>query len=463
MVAATSSSPINYDTLKNIQVWMHSHPDIVKGINTAGFVIGVGALAASAVALPIIGAWTIAIAITGAALTLATAVGFYALGLIFPDHHDMKDHAFTPGLHDGGRLYYQGDVPVLKLVADPYRAGKAYGYLCGDSMQRLSGRFNFVLNTLLGRPRASELTEQMASFRRLLPPRITRELEGLVEGYNQWAQEHQHSPMTFDDALLFQLAPDSLHYQPGGNNGLINWELSPACTSLVARDPVKGMVLARNMDWPSLGLAGKYSLVVVKENNNGLRNTVSVAVPGLIGTLTGMNHHGLSVSMNVCQGKTETIRGLPAALYNRLALEECSDVNELEQLTQHRAPLGPYHLIAADRHNRGQSFHFYQSPYNTHVIRRSENSPLSTLNCRYEPNPNRGLHLHEERSDALARFFTQNRPLEEALSIDHVNNWETTHSVVMEPGTGTMKVAFDNAYSGHRPLHSLSIPQLLRV
>ncbi len=465
--------------MEQVGIWIHEHPTTVKVLKAAGLVLGAGMLASLPFTAPFIGTGLMAgIAVAGTLLTLTSAVAFLALDILVPPHHDMKNHVYKPAQCEGGKLYYEGDVPVLSLDSDdPFKAGKAQGYLCGEAINRLSKRFALVLHTIARRPRADQLPNTLAGIKELIPAEYLREIEGLAEGYNQWAQEQRgwSSPkkLTVDEALLFHLIPDSLHFQPGAfEPALTKWlaenvaeEQAVACTAIVERDPQKGFVFARNMDWPSFGLAGAYSLVIHRKHANGLLNTVEVGVPGFVGTLTGMNSRGLTLAMNVCAGKgTMSLKGMPASLYNRVCLERCRTVDDVERFVKDQSPLGAYHLTVADP-NRAESVHFYQSPEKTHVIRRwEENRPLSTLNCRYNPKPNCPMHHSDERQERIDEFFQdrEDRPLEDALSLPFVNNWITTHRVVMEPQNRIFKVAFDNAFAGQAPLHEVSTQHLLR-
>ncbi len=470
-------SRINADQLKKTfsglekaQFWIHAHPTSVKAIEIISLIAGIGLVATLPFTATVIGVGGIAAAaITGAVLILAASTALFALDFFAPPHHDMKSHAFKPGQCEGGKLYYEGDVPILTLESDdPFKAGKAHGYLLGDSINKITKRFDLVLHTFLKRPRAQEISQTLSTIRQTIPLEYLLEMEGLVQGYNQWSSEHKLSfpkKLSVDDLLLLHLMPDSLHFSPSRLQGQQRPESQRipmlACTSLVDRE-AGGFKLARNMDWVSLGLVGTNSLMIHRKHSNHLRNTIEVGTPGMVGIATGMNDQGLSISMNVCQGATTEIRGMPAVLYNRHCLEQCRSIAELEGFVQTHSPLGPYHLTAVDR-NQGQSFHFYQSPQNSHVIRRWEqNRPLATLNCRYSPELSCGMHYHKERKEELTRFFHQrgNRPLEEALSLPYVNNWESTHSIVMQPQTHTFKVAFDNAYSGKSKLLSVPIHKL---
>jgi hypothetical protein len=453
---------------ERIGVFVHEHPTTVKVLRVAGLIAGVGLMIASPFTLLL--GLAVAMGITGGLLTLASAIAFYALDLLAPPHHDMATHVYKEGVYAGGRLFYENDVPILSLDADdPFQAGKAHGYLCGEGISRVTSRFDLVLHRYARQPRAKKLPRTLAEVRNTIKPEHVQEMEGLAVGYNQWASEQKlkwHRPLTVDDVILFHLMPDSLHFRPASVEAgrLVPVREVPvvACTTIVHRNERRELVVARNMDWPSLGVAGAYSVIINRKHANGLRSTVEVAVPGMVGTCTGMNDQGLALAMNVCSGQTDVIGGMPAALYNRDCLERCGSVEEVEQLTQERSPLGPYHLTLADQ-NGAKSIHFYQSPAGTHVVRQwEEHCPLTTLNFKYTPHPEGSVHHDPARLAELNQFFAQRggRPLEEALAGPCVNNWISTHRVKMVPQTREFGVAFDNAFAGRVPLHAVPAQRL---
>ena len=455
-------------------VWIHRHPTIVKIVVIAAAILGIGLLASLPFTALFLGGGCIAaIAVGGGVLTLASSIALLILDILIPPHHNMANHAFKPGECEGGRLYYDGDVPILSLNSDdPYKAGEAHGYLCGSAISHLSRRFAFILHTLARQPRADQLSpELLADIRQKIPDNYLLEMQGLLEGYNKWAKEYWWQlpkKITLDDILLFHLMPDSVHFHPNASKRAQkereSSKTSPllACTAIVDRDENGGLVFLRNMDWPSFGLAGTYSLVIHRKHRDHLCSTLEVGTPGLVGTLTGMNSQGLGLGMNVCSGSTWSIRGMPASFYNRACLENCQSVEGVEKFTRDNPPLGPYHLTVADA-KQASSIHFYQSPGNTHVIRpKEDNRPLATLNCRYDPNPNCDMHNSRERQSVIDRFFQKMRPREEVLGLPFVNNWITTHRVVMKPQLGTLQVAFDNAFAGKGPLHTVSTKNLFR-
>lgn len=446
-------------------IWIHEHPTVVKVAEAAALVLGV-AMVAAAPFVPVLGA-TVALAVGGAILVVAATAALLALDILIPPHHDMSEHVFPEAEFAGGKLYYEGDVPILSLDMDnPFEAGKAQGYLCGDAINRVVSRFDLLLHTLAGRPRADQLPKTMEEMRKVIPEEYLKEMEGLAEGYNKWVEEQlfscMHKKITADDILLLHLLPDGLHFAPQefeeGKPKEAGALPLAACTSIVDED----LVFARNMDWPSFGIAGTYTLVIHRKHKDK-HSTVEVAPPGFVGAITGMNSAGLALSMNVCNGETNEIRGMPAVFHNRYALEHCSTVGDVERLQS--GPLGPYHMTVADS-KEAIAIHFYQAEGENHTIRRvTEDTPVFSLNCRYTPEPVDHVHYGYKRTRHLREFFEERegRPLEEALALPYVNNWLTTHRVMMEPGKKSMRVAFDNAFAGKAPLHTVPIATLFAL
>src|SRR5207244_8074808 len=72
-----------------------------------------------------------------------------------------------------------------------------------------------------------------------------------------------------------------------------------ACSALVVtgdRSENGGILLGRNLDFPSLGYVHEYSLVTVYRSP-GKHTFVSVGFPGLVGCLSGINDAGLCLGV----------------------------------------------------------------------------------------------------------------------------------------------------------------------
>jgi len=284
--------------------------------------------------------------------------------------------------------------------------------------------------------------------------------------------------LTVDELILLNLMPDKLHFAPASHQNYqnqLNTQLNQvACTAILTKDNEAGPTFARNMDWPAFGIAGTYSLIINRKNKESNHSTVEVSIPGLIGTLTGLNSMGLALAMNVCPGNTFSIEGMPAVFYNRQCLESCASVEEVDSFVNTHNPLGPYHLSTADQ-NDAKSFHFFQSQEGDHLKRDCMSKALVTTNCNYNENDGMSSHMHysKERHQVLDKYFEdlnntvdpesydQIQLTAAALALPYVNNEVTTHTVIMQPRTGKMEVVFDNAWSGTRPRHQVETHSLL--
>jgi predicted choloylglycine hydrolase len=106
-------------------------------------------------------------------------------------------------------------------------------------------------------------------------------------------------------------------------------------------------MLARNLDFPSLGIAHRFSLVILRQPKNGTK-TATVGWPGLLGTLSGMNEHGLSLAMMEVYDRKSQLKGTPYPLVYRAALEGSKTVDEVEDRLKEASRTTSNNLTVAD-------------------------------------------------------------------------------------------------------------------
>jgi predicted choloylglycine hydrolase len=105
--------------------------------------------------------------------------------------------------------------------------------------------------------------------------------------------------------------------------------------------------LARNLDFPSLNVADKHSVVLVYRPA-GRYAFASVGWPGMVGVLSGMNEHGLVlVNMEVDRAGGMP-RAMPYCLLYRTLLEKCRDVDEAVKLLETTPRQTPNNLMLMD-------------------------------------------------------------------------------------------------------------------
>ncbi|MBS0624874.1 MAG: hypothetical protein JSS32_02350 [Verrucomicrobia bacterium] len=488
--------------------FIHSHPTTAKVIQIAAIALGAALLVASFFLSPAIG---IGLGILGA-VTLLTGALTFKYGHFLTVPHDMKRHAFKEGGMNGCSLRYCNDVPIFTIENDdPMKVGEAHGFLLAPQIQAIRQKFNKALHGIARRPVPEEIATVIDEVSKRIPDPYMQELKGLVIGFNRWAGNDHSIPLLTDkEMILFHLMPDSVHFKlmqekekppapaaapapvpvpvqapaspiaplvpaplvpalAGSASALASQSSSNiACTAIAARD-----LLARNLDWPTMGIAGAGSIVTVRKQKMG-EPIVEVGFAGFIGTLTGMKG-SLRLAMNICDGNTDKVEGMPAAFLNRQCLETCSTVQEVQAHLENNRSLGPYHITAADKEG-ARAFHLLQIDGDVKPLVREYvdgENPLIVTNCRYTSTAGgeashrscsleRGAILNEFFQDAKAKTddFDLGELAPVGLSLPFVDNWESAHRVIMK-GDGSLEVSFDNGFAGSAPLCRLTREELV--
>lgn len=448
----------------------HKHPLRVKIALLATAILGAG-LIGCGLFLGLHVAIAATCVVGGALLYLATCVAWYIYGLIHP--FDMAKHAYQEGTEPGGSLTYRGHVPVLTLDADhPALAGEAQGFLCGSAINRLASRYEMALKLLFGWPSADKLKPLLATLKDKIPPAYWEEIQGMAKGYKRWTDAHPlATPISADQFLLMQLIPDCFHFHPTGfSKGLL--QVGLGCTTVINKEDGK-MNVARMLDFQGMGEA-ELSLVFYRHHKEGgeLQSCAHYGLSALLGVASGDNGK-IFLGMNVCNGETTEIQGLPAALYNLLCLEQCDSVKKVKEFVKNHLPQGPYQLYAVDA-NDAAVFHMDQTAPPGHpsletlpwegtsrcylVEKFQEGHPLVVVNLTYEYDKAGIFTAFDmgrsvERLEAITDFFTHRKKDEPLTNLQEqypINNGLSIHRIHATPGE--FYVACDNARAGSTPL-----------
>lgn len=107
-------------------------------------------------------------------------------------------------------------------------------------------------------------------------------------------------------------------------------------------------LFARNLDFPSLGLLHKTSVVVVcHQTAKGRRPFVAVGWPGLVGVVSGMNDAGLCVATLVSISRKGVAPGMPFAMMHREVLEQCATPEDALALVKRTRRTSANNLVVA--------------------------------------------------------------------------------------------------------------------
>jgi isopenicillin-N N-acyltransferase like protein len=202
-------------------------------------------------------------------------------------------------------------VPIIELRGDPAAIGKAYSAQLGDTIHLLHRDY---LNRFLD-PRFSGLAlgiahetllAKAAEFKPLMRPEHLEEIRALAAA----------ARMDLREALLGQCFVD-LAVEGGCSTIALPASASP---DGVAR-------FGRNLDYISLDLLDRHSILLVVHPKDRYA-FAAVTWPGLVGVLSGMNEHGLSLGCMEVPRSARKPDAMPYMLLYRCVLEQCRTVDE---------------------------------------------------------------------------------------------------------------------------------------
>jgi isopenicillin-N N-acyltransferase-like protein len=200
--------------------------------------------------------------------------------------------------------------------------GRAAGTLVGEQVRFLMTHYLDVLIPPPLQPLALRMAQSMEPH---IPARHLKELAALAEGAHE-TRQHVFLAATFLD--LYR---------------------SLSCSAFVAVPPAAegSPLLARNLDFATLGVAQRCSLVVVY-HPEGFHSFLSVAWPGLAGVVSGMNEAGLVLVVLEVDDPDRGLDGTPYQFLYRRVLEECGNVAEAEQLIRLSPRTVPNNVLLLD-------------------------------------------------------------------------------------------------------------------
>jgi hypothetical protein len=191
----------------------------------------------------------------------------------------------------------------------------------------------------------------------------------------------------------------------------------------------------RNLEFSSLGVADKYSTVFIYKPE-GRFKFAAIGWPGMIGVLSGMNEHGLSIAnMEVSRG-VRLPTAMPYTLLYRSVLERCKTVNEAIDLIEKTPRQTANNLMLMDA--TGDRAVVEITPDAVAVRRTADDQPLISTNhqrgtdCDTPGRCWRYDRLHEEGG---AEFGHIGVPQLETLLARVSPGKPTLQSMIFEPAT----------------------------
>lgn len=253
----------------------------------------------------------------------------------------------------------QPTAPIISIHGNPGQLGAQHGNQAGQQIRELQSAY---FARLFQNPRAAQLALSSAKkFEPFIAPEHLDEIRALSDA----------SRLDLDRTLLTQCFLDLLPMVACSTLALD----ADAFSDGVAR-------MARNLDFPSMGVADRATALLVFKPE-GRNKFVSIGWPGMVGVLTGMNEHGLTLANMEVTRLPRPAEAMPYTLLYRSVLEHCRTVDEaiayLESATKQTAN----NLMLMDA--QGARAVVELRPGNTTVRRGKPNIPLASTNHQRGP------------------------------------------------------------------------------
>jgi predicted choloylglycine hydrolase len=356
---------------------------------------------------------------------------------------------FPTGKNGKAELKYVDGVPVLVVTGTPEEIGTGVGALALKPGRRVLGYPRELLGLADLQKLWGVLLGTGKGMYRNFPAEYRRELEAIV------------ASASVDHDLVV------------AGNTFFDIKKSLACSAvLVEKDKstTGGTLLARNLDYPSLGYIHHYSLVTVYRPARRL-SFAAVGFPGLVGVLSGMNEAGLALAVlevfEIKVGETHfDARGVPYGLCLRRVLEQARTVDEAKKVLEGLRRTTTINVAVADRH---QVAVLEVSPQRV-VKRPAMRGVCVTTNhfCSKELKPDRPVNV----DDTLERFAkleevrgTAGKVGVEELrkQLDRVNLGEVTlQTMCFEPCTLRLYLSIGKVPASRQRMQTIELGALLR-
>jgi hypothetical protein len=376
---------------------------------------------------------TIVVALSGAGLAWAEA-----------------PFAYPDGKHPGGaELRHINGLPVLIVAGTPEEIGTGVGALALKPAARVLEYPHDLLRALkIDGSWAFFVGSGKGMFKRF-PSESRQEVEAITKAAG-----------VEEDAVIT-------------GNTFFDLKKVIACSAVLVekeRSATGGPLLARNLDYPSLGYIHRYSLVSVYRPR-GKHAFAAIGFPGLVGCLSGMNDAGLSLGVlevfDVKAGEQHfDAGGTPYGICLRRVLEEATTIAEAKKVLEELRRTTTINVAIADRSGVGV---LEVSPKKV-LLREAERGTLTCTNhyCSPALKPAKPLdvdHTFErfaklEEVRSWSEKATPDR-LRKQLDEVHLGNF-TLQTMVFEPATLKLHLSIGKTPASSYALRTLDLGPLLR-
>ena len=329
-------------------------------------------------------------------------------------------------------------IPVIELSGSGAAIGATHAETLGDAIRDL--RDNYLMVFVGNDSRRAVALGAARIFEAHLRPEHREEVRALAA-----AGELDHAEMLLAQCFL---------------------DLSPmaACSTvtLPASASPDGIArFGRNLDFPSLNVADKHTVLMIYRPE-GKHAFAAVGWPAMIGVLSGMNEHGLTLANMEVSRRPRMPQAMPYTLLYRTVLEECRTIDEAVELLKRSPRQTANNLMLMDA--SGERAVVELSPESVKVRRGEEG--LALISTNHQRDQDTGTLGRCRRYDALqtlsATQFGEIGVSQIELMLDRVSQGNMTlQAMIFEPGTRTLYLA-SGANATKRTYHHIDLNEYFK-
>ncbi|RKE02225.1 C45 family peptidase [Marinifilum flexuosum] len=274
-------------------------------------------------------------------LSILTALLLSSL-LLFAKDYQYNEKNGIRIFHQGSMFVKEG-VPFLSVKGDSYEMGLQYGVLMNDQIMKMQVKVDSVVETYVGKFFLKKwianmvLKSKIRKIEKRMPEEFIKELEGIAEGCELNLREVK--TMAYFPQIFFEIS----------------------CTSFVLKNE-NGIVHGRNLDWPGIEIFTKFPLIVNYHRKGKIPTTILTFV-NYPGAYTGMNHNGLSMSINmngcpIPEGKEESdyVTSMPMPFELRYVMENADELSEVDEMLNNYSTHGWFITVGSSKDQSGAMY-----------------------------------------------------------------------------------------------------------
>ena len=265
------------------------------------------------------------------------------------------------------------------IKGEAMERGATYGVLCRDLIKHQEDTFNHRIHELVPSRRWVEFLHKVVIlFNRNMARHIPEEYRNEIYAMSLSAcDEYKRYGSNYVRQLNYHAAHDIGHAMQG--------YMLVGCTSFAAWDKSSAtgeLIVARNFDFYMGNDFAKNKIVLFVEPSSGYR-FVSLSWPGMMGVVSGMNEHGLSITLNALKGAIPTSSAMPISLIARHILQHATTIDEAYAIAQKFKSFVSESMLVASAKD-GCAAIIEKTPKCTSIYRTEESHLLCTNHAQSE-------------------------------------------------------------------------------